>query len=86
MGEFPRRLPALEINPVADDGFMIYRPEQGRVHYLNHTAVFILELCNGENSPARISGLVQAAYGLPTPPEQEVCEMLAKLAEEGLVE
>src|SRR5262249_35525069 len=45
VAQHPRHIEGLEINPV-EDGFMIYRPDADRVHYLNHTAVLILELSN----------------------------------------
>jgi len=80
----PARASGIEIREV-EDGFMIHQPERERVHYLNHTAVIILELCTGENSPARISELLRAAYGLDAPPEAEVVEVLARLRDEGLV-
>ena len=64
---------------------MIYRPETDRVHYLNHTAVLILELCNGRNTPARIATLLQHAYGLSEAPEEEVADTLVKMTEEGLI-
>jgi hypothetical protein len=55
MADYPKRVDGLEINP-AEDGFIIYQPEQDRVHYLNHTAVLVLELCNGKNTAAGIAG------------------------------
>jgi hypothetical protein len=85
MTECPKRIDGLEINQV-EDGFMIYQPERDRVHYLNHTAVLILELCNGRNSPCEIARLVQVAYGLLDPPEKEVNEVLAKIQDEGLTQ
>lgn len=84
MAQHPRRVDGLEINPV-EDGFMIYRPEADRVHYLNHTAVVILELSNGRNTPARIATLLKHAYGLPEAPRQEVAETLVKMTDEGLI-
>jgi hypothetical protein len=85
MSEYPKRIDGLEINQV-EDGFIIYQPERDRVHYLNHTGVLILELCNGRNSPGEIARLVQAAYGLSETPEKEVNELLAKLRDEGLTQ
>ena len=84
MAEHPLRADSLEIDPV-DDGFMIYQPERDRVHYLNHTAVLVLEFCNGENSPAQLAALVQKAFGLDGPPDREVLEILAKLKDEALI-
>src|SRR5215813_14392900 len=84
MERHPRHVDGLEINPV-EDGFMIYRPETDRVHYLNHTAVLILELSNGRNTPAQIATLLRNAYGLSEVPQQEVAEALVKMTEEGLI-
>ena len=85
MGSHPKRASGLEVQEV-DDGFMIHQPERDRVHYLNHTAVLVLELSTGENSPARIAELVAAAYGLAEMPETDVTAVLEKLRDEGLVE
>lgn len=85
MGSHPRRVSGIEVREV-DDGFMIHQPDRDRIHHLNHTAVFVFELCNGENSPARIAELLAAAYGLATPPEKEVAEVLDKLRDESLVQ
>jgi len=80
----PRRVDGLEVTPV-EDGFMIYQPDQDRVHYLNHTAVLVLELSNGRRSSAEIAALLQQAYKLPKLPLKEVDETLARMTAEGLV-
>ena len=74
----------LEINQV-EDGFIIYHAVRDRVHFLNHTAVFVLELCNGRHEPKEIIEIVRASYSLTEPPEEEVWEVLEKLAGEGLI-
>jgi hypothetical protein len=84
VAQHPRHVDGLDINPV-EDGFMIYQPDADRVHYLNHTAVLILELSNGRNTPARIATLLKHAYGLPEAPQGEVDETLVKMTEEGLI-
>jgi hypothetical protein len=84
MATSPRRVENLDINP-AEDGFIIYQPELDRVHFLNPTAVLILELCDGSRSVAEIQGLVQEAYGLPEAPVQAVDEALEKMKNEGLL-
>jgi len=81
---YPKRIEELEINP-ADDGFIIYQPDRDRVHYLNHTAVVILELCTGLNSPAEIANMVQEVFKLNHLPQEEVEDMLAMMKGEGLV-
>jgi hypothetical protein len=55
------------------------------VHYLNHTATIVLELCNGENSAGEIAALLQSAYDLPQPPDAEVAACLQQLTGEGLL-
>lgn len=84
MTDLPKLASGVEINKVAD-GYIVYQPARDRVHYLNHTATIVLELCNGKNSPAEIAGLLQTAYELPTSPEAEVSACLQQLLAEGLV-
>jgi hypothetical protein len=80
----PRQIDGLEINAV-EDGFMIYRAEQDRLHYLNHSAVVVLEFCDGKRSAAEIADLVRRAYGLSKTPRKDIDETLKNLAREGLV-
>jgi hypothetical protein len=74
----------LEISEVAD-GYVVYDPARDRIHYLNHTAVLLLELCNGQVAAGELPGLVQRAYELPDPPLDEVTGCLQRLVDEGLV-
>ena len=80
---YPRRIDGLDISP-AEEGFIIYQPDKDRVHFLNHTAVLVLELCDGNTSPAEIAELVRKAYSLPETPHEEVEAALAKMKDEGL--
>lgn len=81
---FPKRADDLEISSI-DGGYMVYQAGHNRVHYLNHTAVLVLELCNGRDSEEEISGIIQEAYGLPQAPEMEVREIITKMETEALV-
>jgi hypothetical protein len=81
---FPRHRDNLDISP-ADDGYIIYQPELDIVHFLNPTALLILELCTGENSPDQIVDLVKEAYGLSDAPVQEVHETLKQLRKDSLL-
>jgi hypothetical protein len=74
----------MDINKV-DDGDIVYQPERDRVHYLNHTAVLLLELCDGKTRAGELAGLLQAAYHLSEPPTTEVSECLRQLFDEGLL-
>lgn len=76
---------ARDRDPRGGRRLVIYDPGRDRVHYLNHTVVLLLELCNGEITAAELPALVQAAYDLPEPPMAEVAGCLEKLSEEGLV-
>jgi len=80
----PKHIDDLDLSP-ADDGYIIYQPLSDRVHFLNPTAVLILELCNGENSPEQIVDLVKQAYGLPDAPVKDVHEALKQFKADGLL-
>lgn len=67
------------------DGFVVYHPARDRVHYVNHVAAVILELCDGAKTDAEIAGLLQRFYELPEPPTTEVAECIAQFRAEGLV-
>ncbi len=84
MNVHPRHIDGLDLSP-ADDGYIIYQPEQDRVHFLNPSAVLILELCNGKNSAEEIVELVKQAYSLPAAPLAEVNLALTQLTAEGLL-
>jgi hypothetical protein len=84
MSERPTHTEELKIEQAAD-GYMVYAEKQNRVHYLNHTAALVLELCNGEVTVEEIVAYVQEAYDLPEAPTKEVKECLATLRKEKLV-
>jgi hypothetical protein len=84
MSELPSRVDEIDVVEVAD-GFVVYHPERDRVHFVNHTAAVVLELCDGTKSDAEIATLVQRCYELPDPPAVEVAECLAQFRGEGLV-
>ena len=79
-----RAAEGIEINEVAD-GYVIFDPKRDRVHYLNQTAVLILELCNGQVPASDLPALIQSAYDLPEPPAEEVAKCLQTLVDEGLL-
>jgi hypothetical protein len=80
----PRQIEGLEVNPVAD-GYIVYQPDRDRIHYLNHTAVLVLELCNGALVAHEIPGALRDVYDLPQLPTAEVADCLTKFREEGLI-
>ena len=80
----PKQSEGLELNQLAD-GYIVYQPDRDRVHYLNHTAVLVLEMCNGGVRADAIPRLLKNAYNLAEPPTSEVAECLTKLLDEGLI-
>ena len=80
----PRLAAGAEINEVAD-GYIVYQADRDRVHYLNHTAVLVLELCNGRIRADEMPDLLRQAYDLPARPTDEVAACLTQLFAEGLV-
>jgi hypothetical protein len=80
----PLRAPEIEIER-AEDGYIVYHPARDRVHYLNHTAALVLELCTGENEASGIATLMRTMYDLPEPPVGEIETCIAQLREEGLI-
>lgn len=81
---YPCQVDGLEISQAAS-GYVVFDAARDRVHYLNHTAVLILELCNGDLSPEDVAAYLKDVYSLPEPPLAEVRSSVARLAEEGLV-
>ena len=64
--------------------YMLLYPERGLA--LNATAADIVRLCTGENSVAVIVDRLAAKYGQDVPAiERQVTDLLAALAERGLV-
>jgi len=85
MQENPKQIVGLDIDQT-DEGYIIYEPDNDRVHYLNPTAALILELCNGTNSVTGIAELLQHAYKLPELPMQTVQDVLTQMKDEGLLQ
>jgi len=84
MNEQPIITDDIDINEV-EDGYVIYQKEKDKVHYLNKTAVLVLESCTGRNTVTDIGAIVKEAYQLPEVPEKEVADCLDTLFQEGLI-
>lgn len=82
---FPERAAGLDVAATAE-GCVIRQPGRSRVHYLNHTAALVLELCTGRRSSEEIVALVCAAYGEHACRSRAGVEaMLRRAIDEGLV-
>jgi len=84
MNSCPKRIDGVTLEEVAD-GFIVHQPEKERVHYLNHTAAMILEMCNGRITTGEIAQALQEIYALSEVPTQEVDQCLLDLRKQGLV-
>lgn len=80
----PRLIKGLKITP-AENGYIVYDTARERVHYLNHTAGLVMDLCTGANTTDDIVSLVAEAYGLKKRPSKEIARLLKQLTGEGLV-
>jgi hypothetical protein len=80
----PERAPGIEIREVTD-GYVAYDAARDRLHFLNTTAMVLLELCDGRLAARELPQFVAAAYRLSEPPTAEVEACLAKLLDEGLL-
>ena len=80
----PKATAGLDVNEVTD-GYVIHQPDCDRVHYLNHTAAIVLELCTGRVPAADMPELLRKTYDLDTALVEEVAQCLALLKKEGLI-
>ena len=80
----PQRAPAIELREVVD-GFVAYDPVRDRIHFLNPTAAFVLESCDGEIRAGELPALLAAGFGLDVPPVDAVATCVATLLREGLL-
>ncbi|MDR3466124.1 MAG: PqqD family protein [Xanthobacteraceae bacterium] len=82
--ERPIRADGLEIN-IMHDGVVIYQRDRNKIHYLNHTAGLVLELCDGTHEASDLAAIVGETYGLPEPPHDDVASCLQELAAKELL-
>ena len=78
------RAAGIEIEQVTD-GYVVIDSRRKRVHYLNHTARFVLGMCTGERDADEIARVLQHSFELSEPPEEDVRQCLRVLRAEGLV-
>ena len=67
------------------DGCIVHQPTRNRVHFLNHTAAFVLELCTGRHTIGEVEGIFAGFFGMAEPPKAAVAKALRQLIAEGLV-
>ncbi|HZI83124.1 MAG TPA: hypothetical protein VFF44_04370 [Casimicrobiaceae bacterium] len=67
----PERAAGIELREVTD-GYVAYDTARDRLHFLNVTAMMLLEACDGRLRARELPELLAAAYRLPEPPTAEV--------------
>lgn len=80
----PVQSEGLEIFPEAD-GYVVHQPARNKVHFLNHTAVFVLELCNGRHRIGEIESILAGSFDMTESPAEVVAKILGQFVEEDLV-
>jgi hypothetical protein len=84
MSSGPVRVSGIALEQVGD-GFAVVDSRHERIHYLNHTAAYVLELCTGTREPEEIARVLQRGFDLSRPPDEDVRECLRIFRAEGLV-
>ena len=80
----PVKAAGLEVFPEAD-GYVVYQAAREKVHFLNHTAVFVLELCDGLHSVAEIQAIFRETFPPAADPERAVDDILGSFVGEELI-
>jgi hypothetical protein len=80
---YPRAVGELRWSEM-DGAFLLSRPDGD--HVLNQTGVLLLELANGRHTVDEMIGIVQQAFALDRPPEDDVRDFLERAVAAGLVE
>lgn len=80
----PTRVPDLEVREVPE-GYVVYDPAADRLHFLNGSAAFVLQCCDGATRVDEVPELLAAAFRLDADPVAEVEACLARLLSEHLV-
>lgn len=81
----PARVAGLETRDAAD-GFVVYDARRDRLHFLNPTALFVLECLDGRTRVDELPALVAKAFRLLEPPSAEIEACLERFDVEGLIE
>jgi hypothetical protein len=82
---YPKRASDLEINDVTD-GYVVSRPGDHQIHYLNASAAFILECCDGAHKAEQLSSLIADFFETDHACVFDVEACLAALSKAGLIE
>ncbi len=79
-----RKNDGIEVHEMKD-GFILYNPSSDTVHFMNHSAMVIWELCTGNNSVHAIGAMIDELYELDMQSGDMVRKTLEDLASLGLI-
>jgi hypothetical protein len=82
--ERPALRPGVEVHAV-EDGCVVYVPGSQNVHFLNATAAFVVELCDGTVTWHEMQAVFSAEIG-STPPFDVRATVLPHLEDAGIIE
>jgi nucleoside-diphosphate-sugar epimerase len=60
----PRIEPAVRVTDI-DGEAVLYNPNDGLLHYLNHSAALVLDLCDGETTMRQMAEAIADVYEMP---------------------
>jgi hypothetical protein len=80
----PRRAAGIAVAELPA-GLEVRPPEPSRLHRLNNTASFVLELCDGRHTIAEIAAALAEAFALSVPPLAEAAACVADLRRAGIL-
>lgn len=83
--DHPVRSDSIDISPVAD-GYVVYDTSADLVHYLNHTAAMVLEMCTGRDTIGEISAFLADVFESVPDIEKSVTNCVEQLRRLGLVQ
>lgn len=81
-----RKCEGVEVVEVPDEGYAVYDETSARLIFLNVTAAFVLEACDGSRNTRAIAESLQKVFHLPTLPDSDVKTCIDSLISVGLVE
>ena len=74
----------LEIHET-EDGYAVHNSADGKIHFLNHTAVFLLELCDGQHSIDQVFSIFQEYFKEAQGSQDEVHKLFEEFMSQGLI-
>lgn len=85
MNTHPKIIDGLSVNECVD-GYVVYNPEKDEIHFLNHTGVLIMELCDGNHSQKEMADALREIYDLEVSPTEEITRLIEHFNQVGILQ